>query len=321
MGANVGILLWIGLSVAVGYLLWAVWLRRVSDGERHAGRLARGVSRLVILGSVTPLMVVVTWTLAMPAGKMVALPFVGLFANAVGGLAAWLLARSARLPPEGRGACFLSGGCSNVLAFGGVITVHLLVARREAALADLIIYRLLEGPYFFLLAWPLAGLISSGAGWKASFRRAFRPVTLIPIGGIVAGGVLNAAGIDRPALLDGVAEVLVHVNVVLMGIMSGLTLRRAAPIRHLGWCLRISLVKFALVPASVVALAWLLGFRGTSLQVVAIAGSMPVAFMAVAGANLFGLDEERVASYWLFTTAGMVVVVPALTFVLPRLPG
>jgi predicted permease len=114
-----------------------------------------------------------------------------------------------------------------------------------------------------------------------------------------------------------VAAILVKVNVVLMGLTVGLTLRRAAPRRHLGNCVRMASVKFLLVPAASALLAWVLGFRGVTLQIVTLCASMPVAFMAVVASNLLRLDEELVGSLWLFTTAGMVVVVPALVFLLP----
>ena len=168
--------------------------------------------------------------------------------------------------------------------------------------------------------WPLAASLSA-TGEKPSFRQAFRPVTLVPLAGVVLGWVLNLSHVPRPAAFDGVAEVLVKANVVVLGITVGLTLRRAAPRKHLATCLGMSGVKFVLVPAVSAFLAWLLGFRGVTLQVVAVCASMPVAFMAVVASNLLRLDEELVGSLWLFTTAGMAAIVPALAALVPVLGG
>jgi len=196
----------------------------------------------------------------------------------------------------------------------------------ERALQQMAIFRILESPYYFLVAWPLASLIAKPPGeasarWLAVFKRAFRPVTMVPVLGILAGLGLNASGIARPGVLEGVAADLARASISLLGLMVGLTLPAARPIRYLRSCLLVSAVKFALVPCATVAVAWLVGFHGPTLQVVAICASMPVAFMALVGANLYGLEKELVSSLWLFTTAAMVVVVPVLAIVVPAMAG
>jgi len=181
------------------------------------------------------------------------------------------------------------------------------------------LYRVLEAPFYYLVAWPVAAYLSStgpqASSWGATFRRSFRPVTLLPLAGMGVGVLLNLAKIHRPGLLDGVSSWFVRGNVLLLGVTVGLTLRRAAVGRQLSLCLGISAIKFALLPCAL----WLLGFRGLHLQTALVCASMPVAFMAVVGANLVGLDEEVLGSLWLFTTAAMVVIVPLLAVVVPRL--
>ncbi len=74
-----------------------------------------------------------------------------------------------------------------------------------------------------------------------------------------------------------------------------------------------------MMPGLALGLALALGLRGSTLQVIVICSSMPVAFMAVLGAILYRLDDELVGSFWLFTTAAMIVVVPVLAMVMPLL--
>jgi predicted permease len=269
----------------------------------------------------------VFWNASLPAGPSAALPFLGLSVHLLGGAAGWLLARGSGFDRPVQGACFLGGASSNVLTFGGIVAVLLLSTPEdphgEQALGAMQLYRVLEAPFYYLVAWPVAAFLSStgpqASSWGATFRRSFRPVTLLPLAGMGAGVLLNLAKVHRPGLLDGASSWLVRGNVVLLGVTVGLTLRRAAVGRRLPLCLGISAIKFALLPCAAAGALWLLGFRGLHLQTALVCASMPVAFMAVVGANLVGLDEEVLGSLWLFTTAAMIVVVPLLAVVVPRL--
>lgn len=306
------------LPVVAGYLAWSAGLRRRPDGERRAAGAARVLGQLALLGAATPLSVLLFWIAAIPAGRAFALPFVGLFTHALGGLAAWFLARLRGADRPTQGVHFLAGASSNVLTFGGIVVVLLLRSasdpHAERALAEMALYRIFEAPFYFLCAWPVAARLG-GAGAGGGFR----PVTLVPMLGIAAGWALNLGGVPRPAALEGVSELLVKVNVVLMGLTVGLTLRRAAPRRYFAAGLRISFVKFLLLPLASAALAGLLGFRGVTAQVVAVCAAMPVAFLAVVASNLLRLDQELTGSLWLITTLAMPLVVPLLALALPFL--
>jgi predicted permease len=310
------------IPVAAGYLVWAAVLRRRPDGDRWAGAGARGLGQLAMLGAASPLSLLLFWAATIPAGRAFALPLVGLFVHAFGGVTAWAFSRAARADRPTQGVYFLAGASSNVLTFGGIVVVLLLRSasdpHAERALAEMALYRIFEAPFYFLCAWPIAAAL--GTSEKGNFfRRGFRPVTLVPMLGIAAGWTLNLAGVRRPPSLEGVSEILVKINVVLMGLTVGLTLRRAAPLKHLAAGLRMSSVKFIIVPLVSALLAWLLGFGGVTLRVVAVCAAMPVAFMAVIASNLLHLDQELTGSLWLITTIGMLAVVPILALGLPLL--
>jgi predicted permease len=324
---SLAILAWMILPVVGGFVLWRVWLRRRADGHDLASRIARVSSQASLMVLIPPMAMLVFWTAELPAGPSAALPFLGLGVHLLGGAAGWLLARTGGFDRPVQGACFLGGASSNVLTFGGIVAVLLLSTPQdphgEQALSAMQLYRVLEGPFYYLVAWPVAAILSATgpqkASWGATFRRSFRPVTLLPLAGMAAGILLNLARMRRPGAFDGVASWLVRGNVLLLGLTVGLTLRRSAVGRRLPLCLGISSIKFALLPCAAGAALWALGFRGLHLQTALVCASMPVAFMAVVGANLVGLDEEVLGSLWLFTTASMVVVVPLLAVVVPRL--
>lgn len=310
--------------VLAGLGAWRWGLRKRPEGDRLAGALAQGLGRLAMFGAASPLSLLLFWTARIPAGRALLLPLVGLFVHAFGGATSWALARASGAARPAQGVYFLAGASSNVLTFGGIVVVLLLRStadpHAEHALAELALYRIFEVPFYFLCAWPVAASLAAGEGaGRGFFRRAFRPVTLAPIACMAAGWALNLAGVRRPSSLEGVSEVLVKINVVLLGLTVGLTLRRAAPLKHLAGGVRLAAVKFLIVPAASALLAAVLGFRGVTLQVVAVCAAMPVAFMAVIASNLLQLDQELVGSLWLLTTLAMVVVVPLLALGVPLL--
>ncbi|HEX7900322.1 MAG TPA: hypothetical protein VF950_21320 [Planctomycetota bacterium] len=310
------------VPVVAGYVAWTAWLRRHPEGDRRAGAAARALGQLAMLGAASPLSLILFWAATIPAGRAFVLPLVGLFVHALGGATAWALSRASRADRPTQGVFFLAGASSNVLTFGGIVVVLLLRTtsdpHAERALAEMALYRIFEAPFYFLCAWPVAAAL--GTSEKGNFfRRGFRPITLVPMLGIAAGWTLNLAGVPRPPSLEGVSAILVKINVVLMGLTVGLTLRRAAPRKHLGAGAKMASVKFLIVPAVSAAVAALLGFSGVTLQVVAVCAAMPVAFMAVIASNLLHLDQELTGSLWLLTTLGMFAVVPLLALGLPLL--
>jgi len=324
---SLAILAWMILPVVAGFVLWRARLSRLPDGHGLASRLARLSSTISMVVLIPPMAMLVFWKAELPAGPSAALPFLGLAVHLLGGAAGWLMARSSGFDRPVQGACFLGGASSNVLTFGGIVAVLLLSTPQdphgEQALGAMQLYRVLEGPFYYLIAWPVAAVLSSSgpeaASWGATFRKSFRPITLLPLAGMGAGIALNLAQVHRPAALNGAASWLVRGNVVLLGMTVGLTLRRAAVGRRLPLCLGISAIKFALLPCAAAGALWALGFRGLHLQTALVCASMPVAFMAVVGANMVGLDEEILGSLWLFTTAAMILIVPVLAVVVPRL--
>src|SRR5437667_5800408 len=81
---SVAILLWMALPVLAGYVLWHVALKRRTEGDRLASAISRLLSHTAILGSASPLSLLLFWVAAIPVGRAFALPLVGLFVHAFG---------------------------------------------------------------------------------------------------------------------------------------------------------------------------------------------------------------------------------------------
>jgi len=322
------ILLWIFLPVCIGYLTWQVWLKHKSGGEKIAAVLAKRLNIFVMLIVISPLMVIIFWQAPWEPGQTLLLAAMGLGGLLLGGASAFTIARLNRLEPNVCAAWFLCGSHSNMFSFGSITVLFLLGAHSvkagEEAIAILVTYRIFEAPFYFMIGWPLAAVIhqagdkASGTWWDI-FKKSFRPVTLLPLLCIAGGCILNSYGPVRPDALLGITDPLIKVNACILGLAVGLTIRSAAPGKHFKAGMMVSFVKFVLSPLAMIGLAWLLGFRGITLQVIGICSAMPVAFLAVTGANLLNLNEELVGSIWLITTLGLFLVIPALVVLLPYL--
>lgn len=85
----------------------------------------------------------------------------------------------------------------------------------------------------------------------------------------------------------------------------------------------LAAVKFVGVPVLLVPLAALAGLGsidgGLPLRVVTVLSCMPVAMTALVPPALFGLDVDMANALWIFSTLALVVILPALSFVLPLL--
>ncbi len=82
-------------------------------------------------------------------------------------------------------------------------------------------------------------------------------------------------------------------------------------------------IKFAGIPIVVTALAKGIGYGGIEgglpLKVVCILSAMPVAMTALVPPSLFNLDVDLANACWIFTTLGLVLILPVLLFILPVL--
>ena len=71
------------------------------------------------------------------------------------------------------------------------------------------------------------------------------------------------------------------------------------------------------------SIAYTLGLHeiddGLILKVIIIASSMPMGILALVATSIYDLDLDLANSCWLITTAGLVVVIPALFFILEML--
>jgi hypothetical protein len=194
----------------------------------------------------------------------------------------------------------------------------------EKGFALVPIYKLFEELSYYAVGFPIAKYYSSSSSAERVSDRikslARDPFILVAVSSIIIGGLLNFSGVHRPGFYKGVISLFVPLGTILLLTSIGLALRFRKVRDYLKECVSVSVIKFLLVPILVTSVAYLLGFGnidgGLPLKVVIILSCMPVAFNALIPPSIYDLDLDLANSCWFFTTSLLVIVLPALIFIL-----
>ena len=260
------------------------------------------------------------WIVSLKNASLIALPFIGLFTFLTGGLLAIGAARLLDLEGKKTGALFGCGFFTNIGAIGTLICFIFL---GEAGFAMVAIYKLFEELAYYGIGFPIAKYYGSSrhnlpaSGLMKHLAR--DPYIITALSSIAIGGLLNAAGLQRPEFYKTIISVFVPLLTVLLLTSIGMAMKFNKIGAYIRECVFIGVIKFALVPALAALAAYFLGFdkieNGLPLKVVIILSSMPVAFNALIPPSLYDLDLDLANSCWFFTTAMLVVELPMLLMV------
>jgi predicted permease len=307
-------------ALAAGYLVRVLSERRILRLPFELPRVRRTLQAAALL-VFTPLTLLgAAWIVELENLKLLALPFIEVFAIVLGGSLAYAFARAQKLTRRQTGPYIVTGAFGNVGSMGGFVCYMFL---GEAAFAMAGFYKLFEEFMFFGFALPLARSFSldqaAGANLGSRLRKLLAdPFVLIPLGGLSAGLILNLTGILRPAFYARVNSIFIPAVPVLLLFTIGMAMRFGSLRTYLGKSALIVLVKQVLVPAAAVGSALALGYGtiadGLPLKVVLILSCMPVAFMAMIPPTIYDLDVDLANSNWLLTNSLLLVLVPALYF-------
>lgn len=257
------------------------------------------------------------WGLPAPDPRLLTLPLLGLAAWICGGAMAVVLAKRLKLDRVQSGSLYCCGTFTNIGAVGALVCV-LFLGERSIALVAL--YRLCEELFFFSVAVPVSRWYGSGTGERLSFR-SLRPdpVLWVVLAALLAGIGLNLLGVPRPQPLGHAASSFMILATVLFLAAIGMSLRLSSLGRYTRQWLAVAGIKFIGVPLVITGLAWAIGYGaidgGLPLKVVVIVSAMPVAMNALVPPSLFGLDLDLANACWIFTTAGLIAVLPTLLLV------
>jgi predicted permease len=186
-------------------------------------------------------------------------------------------------------------------------------------------YKLFETFLYYSVGFPFAKSMSEMVSeQKPTANQLFSVLTdrfvLVAMSSMVVGLGLNILGFERPGFYSTLNSVLIPLGTLLLLSSIGMAMRFGKMSGYLREAGVISLIKFIAVPGSVYLLGSVLGLGmvdgGLPLKVSVILASMPVAFTAMVPPTLYDLDVDLANTAWFMTTALLILVVPALWFLL-----
>jgi predicted permease len=308
-------------GLLLGYTLQALAVRGFIRLPLSIDALRKGLQRAALLFVNPAAILGATWIVSIRDATLAALPFVGLFAIATGGVLALGAARLLHLPPKKTGALFCCGSFTNIGSIGALVCYVFL---GEPGFALVPVYKIFEELSYYSTGFPIAKYYSGSSLAEGRWDRVKGlirdPLILVSVSSLLLGGALNASGLERPAIYGTVNAVFIPLAAFMLLISVGLALR----FRRVGGYLReaaaVSAIKFAAVPVLASTLAWSLGFGridgGLPLKVVMILSSMPVAFNALIPPSIYDLDLDLANSCWFVTTALLAIILPVLLFLI-----
>ncbi len=258
------------------------------------------------------------WKFSLPSGPLLAMPLLGLLSWIVGGVSAAAAIKIFRIPPKRAGSVFACGMFTNLTSFGRLIA-FVMFGDRGFFLVQLFV--VFETLIYYAVGFPLSQQVSSGTPGRFRLNiLAKQPLTIVPLLYILFGVLLNLSGLQRPGLFDDFSGYLIPASVVALGLSIGLTLQIGRISRYTSEVLLIVAIKFLIIPLVVIPAAYVLGMHrildGIPMKIVIMLSFMPVAFTALLPPILYSFDLDLANSGWIVTTALMLLVLPAIYWLL-----
>ncbi len=250
--------------------------------------------------------------------KIISLPFVGAVGIIAGGAFALLLAKFYHYNSIDTGSLFSCGFFSNIVSLGGMVCFFYLGERGYALVP---IYTFLSRLLYYGLGYPIARIYSNDFNQDEKIRKKLLAIIKDPffnvgVGSVVVGFLLNFSSLQRPPIYTTINEILIPMTTFILLFSVGLNLKLSHINLYIKECLFVSVIKFFMVPLVTLLLVLLLKYQsidnGLPFKVSLIMSAMPVAFNSVISANIYNLNVDLVNSCWIFTTIGIIIVLPFL---------
>jgi len=262
------------------------------------------------------------WALDLSDVRIIALPFLGVFAITLGGVLAYFAARALGLDRGQTGVFVTCGSFTNIGSIGSLVTYFLF---GENAVALMPFYKLFENFVYYGVGFPYAKSMSDMVSEQEPIGNRVSDVltdrfVLVAVSSMAAGLGLNVLGFERPGFYSALNSVLIPLGTLLLLSSIGMAMRFGRMRGYLREAGAIALIKFLAVPGTVYLVGSVFGLGsvngGLPLKVSVVLASMPVAFTAMVPPTIYDLDVDLANAAWFVTTALLVLVVPALWLLL-----
>lgn len=310
------------ISLATGYLIQLLVKKSILSFPFSLEKIRKLLQKSAILFFVPITYIGVYWTMDFHQIKLLLFPVLGIFNLILGGIIAIFIAGRIHLDNIDTGAFFCCGFFSNLGSIGGLIC-FLFLGEEGYKLVPLYIFFIQIA--YYSIGFSVAKYYSIKG--KQKNQNAFDlkkmlkdPFILVGIASIIIGLGFNASGLVRPVIYTTIISLFIPVSTILLLIPIGLSMKFTKVNHYLKECILIAGIKFLIVPTVMVSIGFLLGYHqindGLPLKVILILSSAPVAFYSLIPPSLYGLNLDLANSCWLFTTFGLILIIPILLFLI-----
>ena len=310
------------ISLTGGYLIQLLVKNSIISFPFSLDRMRKFLQKFAILFLVSITYIGVYWTMDFHQIKLLLFPVLGVFNLILGGTIAILIAGRIHLDNKDTGSFFCCGFFSNLVNIGGLICFIFL---GEEGYKLVPLYTFFIRIVYYAIGFPVAKYYSMKD--QRQKRNAFDlkvmlkdPFILVGLASIIIGLSFNASGLSRPAIYTMIISLFIPISTMLLLISIGLSMKFNKVRQYQKESILIAGIKFLIVPTVMVSIGFLLGYHqindGLPLKVILILSSAPVAFHSLIPPSLYGLNLDLANSCWLFTTFGLILLIPILLFLI-----
>jgi len=313
---------YIFFGLIVGYIIQQLELRKVIRLPISLENFRKLLQKIGLLFFMPISFIGALWIIKIDNIKIVALPFLGIFALLIGGALGLTAAEHFHLKRKDAGSMFTCGSFTNIGSIGGLIC-YLFLGEEGFALVP--IYKLFEQVVYYAIGFPIAKSFSNNVVKKENIISQLKEIftdifVIVALISIAIGIFLNLSGIERPVFYRTINAIFIPAGTVILLVSIGLAMKFGKVKSYIKESISVSIIKFILVPSIISTIAFFLGYRiiegGLPLKVVIILSSMPVAFSALIPVSIYDLNLDLANSCWLVTTLSLIVILPLLFYII-----
>lgn len=260
------------------------------------------------------------WVLPLTA-DLLWLPVISIFMGLLPGALAYYIAERKYKDDIDRGSYVMSAILSNLGTIGGVC-VFLIYGEKGYGYQQIIL--LFQYILMFMVCYPLAQYYYQRAHGGPKVKRISVASVLfsknqIAVLGILLGGILQAAGIQRPEGLGEISVFLIHLGAWTGLIPVGYSMDFAKIKMYYKELTDLSIIKFLVTPVIVYIVGHAVCSNQNMLNTLLILSCTPVAVNAVVVSRIYHLNVNiGVAAFIVTTVIFLFVQYPLLFFFLTR---
>lgn len=297
-----------GMALFLGSIVAGWWLRRQGRlSEARARRIIRWAMRWL-----SPVVLALSfWRLPLTGSRLGWLPVIGFLVSVSTLAPAYGYARRAKLTDPQIGSFLTCAYFSNVGYLGAFLA---FVSFGEVAYGLAVLYLVLFTPAFYSLGFWIARHFGRGHHSVGVEAGPLEELRVYPFLGMLAGLLLNLAGVARPQVFTPLNQALIPLDTALYLVAIGAHLHVVPSRSQAPHSLAMAAIKFLYTPAVGFALVRWFRLDALSAFVVLLQCAMPVAISPLMLTVFFGLDRRLTSALFLVTT---ILAIPWLLVYLP----